>query len=272
MSYSHQYKVANRGDVWKHYILAAVLEGIISGRSNKSVPFRYFETHAGQGIFSLSSNGEWSYGIGALVNNLDQFGEDNNFYIRTLPTRIEVGTTYFGSWALVARFVADQGISSVIEICDTSNSVADAISNTNPPESILRSVIFHHADGFHMLSEVNSPDLVLIDPPYHPNADADWRRATESLNRLKQRGIPALLWYPVYWPTRPNRLVKDCDCVGFEALWAEMGTKPSQNQKGCGIVAIGAANEHIQRSQDKLRCLAAAFGAGFSLRQMPPTG
>ena len=59
VSYDHAKKVGNKGDVWKHFILLTVLRQLIEERENRSDRFRYFESHAGQGVYHLKQQGEW---------------------------------------------------------------------------------------------------------------------------------------------------------------------------------------------------------------------
>ena len=46
-----------------------------------------------------------------------------------------------------------------------------------------------------------------------------------------------MAWYPVYWPTKPQRLVDTTGCVAWEVLWTPFGSKPAQNLLGCGMLA-----------------------------------
>jgi 23S rRNA (adenine2030-N6)-methyltransferase len=68
MNYRHIYHAGNFADVFKH----AVLTRIILYLQRKEAAFRVIDTHAGIGIYNLSSEaalktGEWRDGIGRLA-------------------------------------------------------------------------------------------------------------------------------------------------------------------------------------------------------------
>ena len=67
MNYRHAFHAGNFADVLKH----AVLARIVAHLGLKPAPFRYLDTHAGAGVYDLSSEaaqrtGEWRGGIGRL--------------------------------------------------------------------------------------------------------------------------------------------------------------------------------------------------------------
>lgn len=69
MNYRHIYHAGNFADVVKHIILARV----ILYMQKKEAAFRLLDTHAGIGLYDLSSDkaqktGEWKYGIGRLMD------------------------------------------------------------------------------------------------------------------------------------------------------------------------------------------------------------
>src|SRR5690606_34010924 len=69
MNYRHIYHAGNFADVLKH----AVLARLIIYMQNKDKAFRVLDTHAGIGLYDLSSEeaqktGEWRDGIGRLID------------------------------------------------------------------------------------------------------------------------------------------------------------------------------------------------------------
>src|SRR5690349_8883569 len=64
--YDHARYAANQGDVWKHWALARVLDGL----ARNGAPFHYAETHAGPGETTLAGRGEWRRGLGRLVERV----------------------------------------------------------------------------------------------------------------------------------------------------------------------------------------------------------
>ncbi len=51
MNYRHVYHAGNFADVLKHWVLARVVAYL----GQKEAPFRYIDTHAGTGLYDLSS-------------------------------------------------------------------------------------------------------------------------------------------------------------------------------------------------------------------------
>ncbi len=68
MNYRHAYHAGNFADVVKHVVLARLIDYL----KRKDKPFRVIDTHAGTGLYDLSSveaqkTGEWRDGIGRLM-------------------------------------------------------------------------------------------------------------------------------------------------------------------------------------------------------------
>lgn len=68
MNYRHVYHAGNFADVLKHAVLARILALL----ARKETPFRVLDTHAGIGLYDLSSDeaqrtGEWRGGIGRIL-------------------------------------------------------------------------------------------------------------------------------------------------------------------------------------------------------------
>ncbi|WP_310619008.1 23S rRNA (adenine(2030)-N(6))-methyltransferase RlmJ [Flexibacterium corallicola] len=69
MNYRHIYHAGNIGDVLKHTVLAS----IIAYLQKKEAAFRVLDTHAGPGLYDLTSEkaqktGEWQNGIGKIID------------------------------------------------------------------------------------------------------------------------------------------------------------------------------------------------------------
>ena len=68
MNYRHAYHAGNFADVVKHVVLTRIVEYL----KRKDAAFRVIDTHAGIGLYDLSSEeaqktGEWRDGIGRLA-------------------------------------------------------------------------------------------------------------------------------------------------------------------------------------------------------------
>jgi 23S rRNA (adenine2030-N6)-methyltransferase len=68
MNYRHAFHAGNFADVLKHAVLARILDYL----KRKPGAFRVIDTHAGAGVYDLSSDeaqrtGEWRGGVGRLM-------------------------------------------------------------------------------------------------------------------------------------------------------------------------------------------------------------
>ena len=61
----HDKKVGNKGDVWKHFILCGVADGLLQ-RHVEDLLFVYADSHCSLGNFMLPENGQWQRAIGWL--------------------------------------------------------------------------------------------------------------------------------------------------------------------------------------------------------------
>ncbi|WP_057461150.1 23S rRNA (adenine(2030)-N(6))-methyltransferase RlmJ [Pseudovibrio sp. POLY-S9] len=73
MNYRHIYHAGNIGDVLKHIVLANILKYL----QKKDGAYRVLDTHAGVGLYDLTSEeaqktGEWQQGIGKVLENLGE--------------------------------------------------------------------------------------------------------------------------------------------------------------------------------------------------------
>ncbi|MBV1874498.1 MAG: 23S rRNA (adenine(2030)-N(6))-methyltransferase RlmJ, partial [Gammaproteobacteria bacterium] len=79
LSYRHAYHAGNFADILKHSVLIEMLNYFIK----KDKPFEYIDTHAGAGLYDLSStfavkNSEFQNGIEKL--NLNEFPELTEYF------------------------------------------------------------------------------------------------------------------------------------------------------------------------------------------------
>ena len=221
------------------------------------------ETHAGAGRFCLREKGEWRLGVGSILPPSAVLR--THPYFQIIGESIEPGDTYPGSWEFVGRFLEDRRLSFRMKLTDNSSDVEDAISERRKSGDLWPSVHFDRADGFQELAASQPAGLTLIDPPFTP-ARQDWRRCRAAIAELGQRAEEYLIWYPVYWPTEPCKLVSASGTSGFEVIWAPIGNKPSQNPKGCGVLAGGATSELLRASKVQLQELASLLSGRLVIR------
>ena len=223
MAYDHSRKAGNRGDVWKHFILLTVLTHLLE----KGRRFIYRESHAGAPVHTLATRGEWRSGIGQVLP--PPSGLEGHAYLRQFDRPLRADDQYPASWVQASALACSLGCELTLQLHDTSPSVHRALSDYAGKE-----VHISRTAGFAAVQRNPAADLTLIDPPF--TSRRDWRLSGESVAHLREQQALFAVWYPVFWPTRPNTLVERAGAPGFEVLWSRMGAKPSQTMKGCGVI------------------------------------
>lgn len=200
MNYRHAYHAGNFADVVKHVVLARLIEYL----KRKDKPFRVIDTHAGIGLYDLSSpeaqkTGEWKGGIGRLVDAGPGFGAGSLLapYLDAVrAVNLDAAMkTYPGSPMVARHLLRRQDRLSLLEL--------------HPADAARLKVLFAgdiqtrvtELDGWLALGAHLPPKerrgLVLVDPPFEEPGEFD--RLLDGLSRAHRRwpgGIYAL-WYPV---------------------------------------------------------------------------
>ena len=204
LSYQHIFHAGNPADVHKHALLCAMLTYM----TRKDKPLSYLETHAGRGLYDLSSDaalktGEAAAGIAALT---DKFAPDHP-YIKALATlRDRHGpSAYAGSPMLAALSLrpADK-----LHLAELHPQEHQALRDTMRPHNAT----CYKQDGFEMAQAVCPPEprrgLMLIDPSYEIKSDYDAiPRHIAKLHRKWNVGVIAL-WYPILTSTAHVPMVR----------------------------------------------------------------
>lgn len=200
MNYRHIYHAGNFADVLKHAVLARLIVYL----QQKDKAFRLLDTHAGIGLYDLSSEeaqktGEWRDGIGKLLDAdlpapvatilapyLDA--------VRSLNPGGEI-TLYPGSPKLARMLFRPQDRLSAMELHpDDSRRLARLFEGDYQ-------VRVTELDGWLALGAHLPPKekrgIVLVDPPFEEEGEYD--RLIEGLSRAWRRfpGGVYCLWYPI---------------------------------------------------------------------------
>lgn len=260
--YDHSRKAGNRSDVWKHFALLTAVDGL-RRPAGSSEPFRYRETHAGTGAFVLGRIGEWRHGIGAILPVTGDLR--GHPYFSLVGDAVEPGDVYLGSWRLVARHLQDRRVPFRLRLTDSSTDVSHRIWFEIDRRRLPPEVEFRQLDGYDDLRHRSGDDLTLIDPPFKP-AQRDWLRCRQAAERLAARGESYLLWYPVFGPGHPGRLVAAAGVPAFELRWAA-ADRASRSLKGCGLVAGGRTAGVLEAARGRLEMLAALLGGRLAVRR-----
>jgi 23S rRNA (adenine2030-N6)-methyltransferase len=200
MNYRHAYHAGNFADVVKHAALARLVEYL----KLKDKAFRVVDTHAGTGLYNLSSEeaqktGEWLDGIGRLL----EAGLSPEATALLAPYLDAVKSVnpddgvkkYPGSPLIVRHLMRPQDRLSAIELHPKD---FERLKSKFAGDFQVRTI---ELDGWLALGAHLPPKekrgLVLVDPPFEQEGEFD--RLVDGLVRAHRRwpgGIYAL-WYPI---------------------------------------------------------------------------
>lgn len=204
MNYRHAYHAGNFADVVKHAALSRLVEYL----KLKDKAFRVVDTHAGIGLYDLSSEeaqktGEWLGGIGRLLD-AKLSPEAQALLAPYLEAVMAENTdggpegiieTYPGSPLIVRRLLRPQDRLTAIELHPED---AERLKSLFAGDFQVRTI---ELDGWLALGAHLPPKekrgLVLVDPPFEEKGEFD--RLVDGLVRAHRRwpgGIYAL-WYPI---------------------------------------------------------------------------
>ncbi|MBW0364787.1 23S rRNA (adenine(2030)-N(6))-methyltransferase RlmJ [Ensifer adhaerens] len=200
MNYRHIYHAGNFADVLKH----AVLARLVTYLQQKEKAFRVLDTHAGTGLYDLSSEeaqktGEWRDGVGRLLEGelppeIAVILAPYLSSIRALNPGSEL-TLYPGSPKLARMLFRPQDRLSAMELhpddYETLHRLFDADFQSRVTE----------LDGWLALGAHLPPKekrgLILVDPPFEK--EGEYERLVDGLARGYRRftGGVYCLWYPL---------------------------------------------------------------------------
>jgi 23S rRNA (adenine2030-N6)-methyltransferase len=184
LSYQHAYHAGNLADVHKHALLAWALDYL----TVKDKPLTYMETHAGRGLYDLSSaeadkTGEAAVGITKAETWLPA---DHPYRRRLAEVRALHGAMAYPGSPLIAAASLRDG--DVMHLCEL-----------HPQE--FRGAHIRQVDGLEAALSLTPPTprrgLMLIDPSWEVKADYD--TIPKTIAKVAKRwnvGIIAL-WYPI---------------------------------------------------------------------------
>ncbi|MEP3439049.1 MAG: 23S rRNA (adenine(2030)-N(6))-methyltransferase RlmJ [Hoeflea sp.] len=200
MNYRHSYHAGNFADVLKH----AVLARIIAYLKRKDPAFRVIDTHAGIGIYDLSSTeaqktGEWRDGVGRVISAKlsPELREFLAPWLEAVATLNPDGgiRTYPGSPKLTRMLLRKQDRLTAIELhADDARQLRRVFEGDYQVRVI-------ELDGWLALGGHLPPKekrgLVLVDPPFE--VDGEYDRMIDGLARATRRfpGGSYMLWHPI---------------------------------------------------------------------------
>ena len=237
LSYQHHYHAGNLADVHKHALLAWVLNYL----TEKDKPLSYIETHAGRGLYDLSTEealktGEAAAGI-ALAEGW--FPPDHPYRQRLLETRAAHGpAAYPGSPLIAALGLRETATLHLAEL--HPGEVQHLRAAAGPWGAHV-----YQRDGFETALALTPPTprrgLMLIDPSYEVKADYDEvPKAVAAIHRKWNVGI-LMLWYPVLTSHPHANMLKTLALAFPDALRTEVRFPPARDghrMEGSGLFVI----------------------------------
>ena len=200
MNYRHIYHAGNFADVVKHAILARIVEYL----KRKDKAFRVIDTHAGIGLYDLSSEaaqktGEWRGGIGRVIDaTLEPRAAAllAPYLDAVRAFNAEGGVRFYpGSPKIVRHLLRERDRLTAVELHPAD---AEALKEAFAGDFQTRVI---ELDGWLALGAQLPPKekrgLVLIDPPFEETGE--FERIAKKLASAHRRwpgGVYAV-WYPI---------------------------------------------------------------------------
>lgn len=246
MNYRHIYHAGNFADVFKHIIVTRIVEYL----KRKEKAFRVIDTHAGIGIYDLSSleaykTGEWRAGVWRLLSA--PIPEDLKTLLSPWCNIIDLLNGgekellfYPGSPFVIRQLLRKQDRLTAIELHDEDYRILAQNFAGDYQTKVL------HLDGWLSLNAHLPPKekrgLILVDPPFEKTGE--FSRLIDGLMKAYRRfpgGIYAL-WYPVKYDREIENFLHALYQTGIpQILQLEMRVRKSSippTMNGSGIILI----------------------------------
>ena len=227
LSYQHGYHAGGPADLHKHRALA----GVLSLLTQKERPITYMETHAGRGLYDLTSEqatktGEWRAGIGKATR------DDHPYWTALDRVREHFGSDSYPGSPLVAQALLRQQDRCVLMELHPAEHAALA-------EAIDAEV--HRRDGYEGVLALSPPTprrgLVLVDPSYEVKTEygavVDFAKALIA----KWPEVVLLIWYPILPNARHKPMIEALHGMNHEVRFPP---HRGRGMEGSGLVLINA--------------------------------
>ncbi|MDX5593937.1 23S rRNA (adenine(2030)-N(6))-methyltransferase RlmJ [Pseudovibrio sp. SPO723] len=280
MNYRHIYHAGNLGDVLKHTVLAA----IITYMKKKDAAFRILDTHAGIGIYDLTSDeaqrtGEWQNGIGRIIDEdiPSDVAEVLDPWLGVVRAMNPQGTgidMYPGSPIIARDLMRNQDRLTLTELHpDDFRTLTDNFGGDKHVKLI-------ELDAWLALGSFLPPKerrgLVLIDPAYE--VEDEFERLLEGVQRGWKRWQTGTfaLWYPIKERKTVNRLIANMEAYGIRnVLGLELGSgriDPEKPMVSSGMLVVNPPWTLKQQMETALPWLCDKLkrgpGAAWSVQQV----
>lgn len=211
MNYRHLFHAGNFADLMKHAVLVTLLTAL----SRKDKPWRYYDTHAGSGLYDLTADaavrtGEAAAGIGRLSQTTLAPPEP----VATLLRIVAAANPGLPPAALPRYYPGSPLIAAALARAQDRLVLADR----HPEEAAMlrralqhdKRIAVHERDGYEMVRALVPPPerrgLVLMDPPFERDDEFAVLADTCLAAQARWPDGVYVLWYPVKEPAPVARL------------------------------------------------------------------
>jgi 23S rRNA (adenine2030-N6)-methyltransferase len=263
MNYRHIYHAGSFSDVFKHSILALLVEHLQKNEKG----FTYIDTHAGVGCYDLSNeevkrSPEYQSGIARLLaeKNLPSLFESYLAIVKEYSANDEL-THYPGSPLVVAKLLRPQDDMILNELHP------DDFQQLKQTMRRYKQSHLHHRDAYEFLPSILPPKLrrglILIDPPYENVAE--FTHLKQLLNKAVKRFATGVyvLWYPIKRNEHESFIKAIRNQVNLPSVQIELKIKDfnlETNQlTGCGLLVINPPWQTEEKMIQMRDCLSDLF-------------
>jgi 23S rRNA (adenine2030-N6)-methyltransferase len=242
LAYRHSFHAGNHADVLKHLVQIAVLNYF----NEKDKPYWVIDTHAGAGIYSLSSrhaqrNAEFEGGIKKLLDRDDAPPLVSQYlelvkHANSTTAHPEKVTLYPGSPSISAYLLQAGDKLKLFELHSTDFALLREHLGGQ------RAISMQHIDGFAGLKASLPPPprrgVILIDPSYEIKDDYNlvFNAIKDSLLRFAQGTF--IVWYPILNRPEWRRMVERLERL--QVGWLNVSlTVAEPDEDGFGMLGSG---------------------------------
>jgi 23S rRNA (adenine2030-N6)-methyltransferase len=239
LAYRHAFHAGNHADVLKHIVLTLVLRYM----NQKEKPYRFIDTHAGAGGYSLEGQyakkkGEYLQGIGRLWgrDDLPEAAADYMGWVKAFNPDGQM-EQYPGSPALAQTLLRPQDQLRCFERHPTDHRILASFLGENPNASV------YDTDGFTGLKSQVPPStrraVVLMDPSYEGHAD--YGHVITSLREAIARFAEGtyMVWYPQVQKLEAAQLPRKLEGLAPKGWLHVRLTVQLPNALGFGLAGSG---------------------------------
>lgn len=237
-SYRHAFHAGNHADVLKHAIFVHILDYY----NHKETPYWVIDTHAGAGIYDLTS--DWATQNGEFTDGLDRL-----LGAESMPALIErylqcvqhfnpdgVANFYPGSPWLALHVLRETDRLHLFEMHPSEINVLRGNLAQQGRRAIEQTTL-HETDGFTGLKGLLPPQprrsIVLIDPSYENKND--YRATLSSIKEAVTRfptGCYAI-WHPLVQRLEAQEMVRSLENLDVKWIHASLAvSKPAEDGYG----------------------------------------